>query len=178
MAKTKRRRPNTLTAERARELFRYERSTGRLIRRIKVGKTKAGDVVGSRSSSGYLTVTVDYKTQLVHRVIWLIETGAFPEHEIDHRDTDKTNDRWSNLRVATSGQQKQNMRTRKDNKTGLKWVRSHHSGKFQATIQVTLGTYATPQRAHEVAKRFARRVHAEFFNPGDRNRGASAGMRS
>lgn len=57
-------------------------------------------------------------------------------HEPDHRDLDRLNNRRSNLRVATSSQQKCNQRRRRDNASGHKgvcWDKS--KGKWVAYVK-------------------------------------------
>ena len=36
-------------------------------------------------------------------------TGEWPSLEVDHKDRDKSNDRWSNLRLATEEEQHANV---------------------------------------------------------------------
>jgi hypothetical protein len=52
--------------------------------------------------------------------------------EIDHKDNDTLNNRFSNLRVATSGQNKINRGVRRDNKLGMKGVEKLPSGRYAA----------------------------------------------
>lgn len=80
-----------------------------------------GKRAGSRTKDG-ISVYIDGETYSAHRIIFKMVTGKDPEGEIDHKDMDKTNNRFSNLRDATHGQNQHNTRIRKDNKTGFKGV--------------------------------------------------------
>lgn len=82
-----------LTAQQARDLFRYDRNTGLLYR-----KHAIGDKTGKAKSNGYLVVGVGGRTYQTHRLIWLIMTGEWPKHNIDHINRIKTDNRWVNLR--------------------------------------------------------------------------------
>src|SRR3546814_19429337 len=64
-------------------------------------------------------------------------TGEWPAVQVDHRDLDKANNRWLNLRLATSGQNQANTPKRRRNTSGIKGVYWHKSvAKWQAAIMV------------------------------------------
>lgn len=80
-------------------------------------------------------------------------TGEWPAHQIDHRDHNRQNNRWDNLREATAAQQLMNRKPPRHNKTGLKGVCRHVSGRYGARIrkdgrQRSLGYYSCPAAAH------------------------------
>lgn len=95
-----------------------------------------------------------------------------PELFVDHINHDKLNNRRSNLRVCTGSQNMMNKVKRADNTTGFKGVgkRSEYISKpYYAQIKVQtkrlhLGTFATPQEAHEAYKQAALKYHGEFAN--------------
>ena len=60
----------------------------------------AGQIAGSRSDR-YVHVVVNKYRLYAHRVIWAMQTGAWPADKIDHADQNKLNNRWANLREAT-----------------------------------------------------------------------------
>ena len=99
---------------------------------------------------------------------WLYMTGRWPRGQVDHRDLDKGNDRWLNLRVATPGQNNANSRSRKTNTSGFKGVSYHirvrkyvaqigHNGKI-----IYLGQFDDPAIAHQAYAEAARRLYGEF----------------
>ena len=105
------------------------------------------------SEDGYRTGTVGGKTYRAHRVIWLIQTGAWPADEIDHRNGKRSDNRWCNLRNATKGENQRNQRRRTDNSSGATGVRWHkRDGKWEARLQVDgayrhLGRFDTKEEA-------------------------------
>lgn len=160
---------NDLTAEEARNLFHYDPVTGVLIRKVTVGNTaKVGWIAGSISNTGHLTVRVNGGLYLVHRIIWLIQTGEWPKCVIDHINCIPSDNRWDNLRDAEHYQNRANGRIYKNNTSGLKGVSFDKSkNKWEAYIRsdnkkVSLGRFATPEEAHEAYKYAAILRYGEF----------------
>lgn len=88
-----------LTAERLRELVHYDPETGVMTRRVALSnRNKVGQVVGYLNrGDGYLYATVDAKSHAVHRLAWLYVTGAWPEHQVNHKNDKRTDNRFANL---------------------------------------------------------------------------------
>ncbi len=156
-----------LTAERARELFSYDPLTGVLTRRAYIRGHKVGAVVGCVTSEGYRSVTTGGSPYRVHRVIWLMAYGAWPENTIDHINGDKLDNRLANLRDVSRRTNKENMRApRIDNQSGFLGVYWHkHVRKFQTSIRtcgklIHLGYYTTPEEAHQAYLTAKRQLHA------------------
>jgi hypothetical protein len=105
------------------KLFEYK--NGNLYWRItKSGKAKAGSKVGSVNSAGYLTVGINYKRYLVHRIIWVMH-GNEPVDLIDHINNDALDNRIENLRAANHVINTRNAKLRKDSTSGIKGVSWH-----------------------------------------------------
>ena len=69
---------------------------------------------------GYLMVTVFGKTYPIHKVMWVMVNGDIPDgYLVDHKDTDKTNNSLSNLRLSTHQQNMQNVGLLKGKSTNL-----------------------------------------------------------
>lgn len=163
---------NDLAADYVRSLFLYDEETGNLIWQ-KVGKgnpRKFGDIAGSRTKSGHIRLGIKGNLYLAHRIIWLIKTGEWPEFEIDHVDMDGVNNRWKNLREATTAQNQRNRGAIKNTKSGFKGVSFHRgTGKYAARIRskehgglIHLGVHDTPEQAHKAYVEAAQRIHGEF----------------
>ena len=154
-----------LTAQRLRDLFTYDRSSGNLIRLKRTARcVRVGDVAGSLSDEGYLVVQIDGKSYKAHRLAWLHETGEWPPGDIDHRDGNRTNNRWANLRPADRSLNMQNQRrARSDNKSGLLGV-GRGGNRWRASIGISgkakhIGLFDTPELAHLAYLSAKRRLH-------------------
>lgn len=98
----------------------------------------------------------------MHRVILDAPAGA----EVDHKDGNGLNNRRSNLRLATSRNQKCNVGIRKDNTSGYKGV-TRSGGKWKAYIKHSgkvahLGMASTPEAAARIYDAKARELYGEF----------------
>ena len=158
MKKKSQRKP--LTQDRLCSLFDYNPETGELSRKVSAGgRGYEGEVVGGLDSRGYIQVGIDNARRLVHRVIWMMHYGYWPEDEIDHIDGDKTNNKLENLREVRRSCNMINRPVRKDNKTSVTGVVFHKAtGKWQATIaqekrKIYLGIYSdfVEAAAHRLA---------------------------
>ena len=111
-----------LTAEKARKLFSYDKESGLLTRRVTVGRRgEVGDVIRRSTPNGYHCVGVDWKVYQVHRVIYLIVTGAWPD-KIDHINGDRKDNRWENLRSVDVATNSKNQKRYSNNKSGIQGV--------------------------------------------------------
>ena len=96
-----------LTAARLREALSYDRDTGEFRwnkRSSALSRRREGVLAGSIKAAGYREIEIDGVTYQAHRLAWLHVTGEWPDAEIDHRDLDRGNNSWENLRAATSSQ--------------------------------------------------------------------------
>lgn len=126
-----------VTQERLKELYTYEPDNGVFIFNKTRGPMKQGSVAGSLNKHGYLQMHIDGKIYLVHRMVWLYMTGEVPEMWIDHIDTVKTNNVWTNLRLVTPSVSNRNRNKSKRNSSGtvgVSWDKS--IGKWYAYICV------------------------------------------
>lgn len=156
------------TAERIKELLDYNPLTGVFIWRISPSRnTPAGSIAGA-SSDGYRLIRVDGGRYKAHQLAWLCVTGEWPVSRIDHKDTDRSNNAWTNLRLATNSQNKANMGKRADNKSGFKGVSWYPQTKrWVAQIRCegkskTLGYFHDPEHAHAAYCEAAKRLFGEF----------------
>ena len=101
----------------------------------------------------------------MHRVIMGITNHSI---QVDHRSGNGLDNRRSNLRVATHGQNQRNAAKRKDNTSGMRGVGwNKHAGKWQARIRangkrIHLG-YFTDIAAAKAARTAAElKYHGQF----------------
>ena len=105
---------------------------------------------------------------LAHRVAWAHYYGEWPKSDLDHRDTNKTNQRIDNLRPADDQLNSYNRGRKSDNSSGYKGVSIHtQTGRWQARItagkkRVWLGFYESAEEAHEAYKAAAAANHGDY----------------
>lgn len=120
------------------ELMHYDPETGVMTWLKKIAaKQYIGDRVGSIDDEGYARTKIQRKTYKLHRLIWLYMTGEWPEDEVDHKDRNRLNNRWLNLRAATHKQNSQNRNPRHDSTSksvGVSW--SSRDGLWCASISI------------------------------------------
>jgi hypothetical protein len=161
-----------LTAELVRSLFDYGAHSGQLWWRVgNAHRVRAGDSAGCVDTKGYRVVGIGGRNYKAHRIIWLMMTGAFPKHQIDHADGDPSNNRWENLREATRIQNSQNCGRRRNNSSGYTGVVLERGGgrktpRWRAYIKVNgtplhLGFFGSPEAA------YAARLAAEVSHFGE-----------
>lgn len=147
--------------------FVYDEVNGHLIYREKFLHIPAGTIAG-KSHDDYIYVKIDGQEYLAHVLMWIIKTGEPPPRSIDHKDTDGSNNRWLNLRLATGTENNVNTVFRKPNKTGYRRVSKRKSGKYRARIKIngkltTVGTFDTAEEASNAYEERARKEFGEFY---------------
>lgn len=157
-------RADSVSVERLRELFSYDAETGIVSRRIAHFGRPAGAAVGTINKQGYIVASVDSRLLYVHRLAWALQTGSWPTAEIDHRDGQKANNRWGNLRDVGRLANCQNRRTAdRDSGTGL--LGAFRAGsKFESKIRARgvlhrLGRFNTAAEAHAAYVDAKRALH-------------------
>lgn len=107
-----------ITKERLDELFLCDPEAGTFTRRVSRGNTKRGSVAGHIGDDGYLMIRIDGKLYRAHRLVFLTMTGEFPPTDVDHINGIRTDNRWSNLRLATRSQNLRNKSIQSNNTSG------------------------------------------------------------
>ena len=158
--------------------YHYNPDTGVLTHRNPKKKSYQGREVGSRpNADGYKVIKIDGVLYIQSRIIWMMMTEQDPgELEVDHKDEDKLNNKWSNLRLVTSSQNKHNRSLAADNTSGFKGVCWDKAvNKWKAAINfmqdgkvkhINLGRFETAEEAHEQWSNVASVLHGSCFNPG------------
>jgi hypothetical protein len=103
-----------------------------------------------------------------HRLAWLYSYGVWPREEIDHINGEKSDNRLTNLRLATHSENRANAGPQKNNSSGYKGVGfNKKTGKWRATIRkdrrpISLGYFATAEEAHSAYKGAAVRLFGPY----------------
>jgi hypothetical protein len=131
-----------------------------------------GDLAGYLHSTGYRCVEIDHQIYLAHRIIWKMTTGNDPAILIDHKDGDKANNRRSNLREATKGENQRNSKKSVSNTSGVKgvcWDVQAQRWRAQLSVNrrpIYIGSFnnlADAARARQLA---AEQMHGAFARGG------------
>jgi hypothetical protein len=88
----------------------------------KQGRTRAGDTAGTVTSTGHVVIGLWGVHYLAHRLAVFYVTGKWPEKEIDHRNGQRADNRWLNLRPATKKQQRENATPQRRSASGVRGV--------------------------------------------------------
>jgi HNH endonuclease len=158
---------DTLTVDRLKELLTYEPETGIFRWRVTRARTaKAGDIAGAVARGNYTQIKIDGHSVQAARLAVLYMTGEYPEHEVDHKNLDRQDDRWENLREATPSQNCGNRSTRRDSLLGVKGVQACKD-RYRAKIQINgkrkhLGYFATIADASAAYAAAANKLFGEF----------------
>ena len=115
-----------LSYERLHELLSYDPESGIFIwvkNAGRHGRIKAGSVAGNISKGhGYEQINMFGVLFKSHRLAWLYMTGEWPNHEIDHINRKRADNRWVNLREATRQENLKNKEQYTNNTSGFAGV--------------------------------------------------------
>lgn len=174
---------DSITPELIRELLDYDPETGVFTHKPRRAEhipdewalrrwneRYAGTVAGGRDKDGYTLIAIFKIKYRAHRLAWAIMTGEMlPRRtKIDHENGICDDNRWANLRIATSSQNGANMKLTKRSTTGYKGVVFwKKSGRWMAQIVINrkpkyLGLHDTPEQAHAAYCAAAEKHFGEF----------------
>jgi len=118
-----------LTQEILKQEVIYNPETGDFFRR------KNGKKIGTITKRGYITVYIEGKNRKAHRLAWLYMTGNFPVYEIDHKDKNPSNNKFSNLRDISHTGNTANGK-RRNNTWGTGIIYRDKINKFEARMSI------------------------------------------
>jgi hypothetical protein len=142
-----------LTAQRVRELLHYNPETGEFTWLVSRGNqfSKPGMKAGFKDTYGHLGIEIDGKRYLSHRLAWLYVFGKWPDHQIDHINRMRDDNRLENLRDVSGIVNANNKGNYRNNTTGFKGV-TIKNGRFVAQITMAgkckyLGSFGSAEKA-------------------------------
>jgi hypothetical protein len=159
-----------MTQEELNEYLHYDELTGQLFWKKQSGKCKIGEEAGHVSADGYRYFGFKGKIRKTHRAIYLMKTGILPKY-IDHKDHNRLNNKWDNLRPASMTDNNRNCQIKKNNRSGIVGVHwSVSRNKWFAMIwheskAIPLGRFINKQDAIN-ARKAAEIQYGYHFNHG------------
>jgi len=157
-----------ITHHELRGWLHYDQETGHFTWIKRNGGVAAGSRAGSTRGEGYEQIILRGNAYQSHRLAWFYIHGEWPQAQVDHRNGVRSDNRWSNLRLATRTQNQWNTGTRSDNSSGFKGVtRPKGRTKWHAYINENgrrkfLGSYLTAEEANQAAIAARQAAHGEF----------------
>lgn len=158
---------NDFTAEQLQQRLTYDPETG-LFAWVP-GCTRRfpnGGPAGVKDPEGYIRISVFKRFCMAHRLAWLQMTGMWPVGQIDHINGIRSDNRFCNLRDVDPAMNAQNRRAAHKSSTHgyLDASLNRKTNRWVAKIdangkRTTIGTFATPQEAHEAYMSAKRRLH-------------------
>jgi len=155
--------PKIINADELKERLSYNPITGDFTW-LTGYKRIIGNKAGTPHHGKYIYIRMYKRGYLAHRLAFLYMTGSFPINVIDHIDGNGMNNSWANLRAVTIAENQQNQKIQHtNNKSGLLGV-IPKGGFFAAQIsvnkkQIYLGSFPTPQEAHQAYLKAKREMH-------------------
>ena len=111
-----------LNQARLKELLHYDPETGVFTWKVrKAPWLRIGSIAGWQGDR-YRQIRIDNSLYSASRLAWLYIEGYFPEYEVDHIDTIKSNNKWENLRVLTHACNTKNIFLKSNNTSGVNGV--------------------------------------------------------
>ena len=168
------RKSKKLTQRYLRKRLNYNPDTGVFIWKSSSKMTKywntryANKTAGCLTPNGYIIICIDRNDYLAHRLAFLWVKNLWPKYQIDHIDGNPSNNKWSNLRQATSSQNQFNCKLYENNKTGFKGVhldtrsKTYHAQISAYGKRIRIGGFATPNEAHLTLVQIRKNLHKEY----------------
>ena len=139
-------------------------------RNCKIWNTRfSGKPAGRLNDFGYIIITIHERKYSSHKLAYTYMTGKQVKEEIDHKNGKTNDNRWINLRPATSTQQKRNSKVSSRNTSGYRGVSlSKQKNKWRARgvinrKEIHLGFFDTPEEASKAYLKWAKQAFGKFF---------------
>lgn len=161
-----------LTNEYLLAILSYEPQTGvfrwkkRIDRANSWNAQFSGKEAGSIGSSGYRFIAINDYPYLAHRLAWRMVVGEWPWPTVDHINGLKSDNRFSNLRIASTAENGWNSGAYSTNTSGYKgayWDGERWRAKIMANgVLKYLGSFQSPEDAAAAYVAAANELHGRF----------------
>lgn len=157
------------------QILNYDKESGIFTWKVDISrKVKCGDIAGSlHEATGYVIITYKNNKIRAHRLAWAFVNGKWPEKQIDHKNNDRSDNRYENLREATIQQNMFNRIIPSNNTSGIKGVYFiPKSNKWGASVwynyqRFYLGSFDEIEEARQVVTEKRKELHGDFSNHGN-----------
>ena len=145
-----------ITQQELKRLLHYDPKTGVFTWKLKKGsRGVAGKIAGYIKATGYVSIKIDGRAYLAHRLAWLYVYGYLPR-EVDHISRIESQNMICNLREATHAENSRNSRISRNNTSGYVGV-IKSGNRYMAKIKhnyesIHIGVYDTLEEAVEARK--------------------------
>jgi hypothetical protein len=159
------------SAELLRSILSYDENTGVLTWKSKLSrKTVIDSEAGTVNLNGYRQIQIQGQIYMAHRVAYKIKTGI--DCLLDHRDLNRLNNAFLNLRPCSESQNNMNRSIQSNNTTGFKGV-SFHKGRNQYLAYAKIdgvmffgGWHSNAKSAAASAENLRKKIHGDFNRNG------------
>ena len=155
-----------MTTEELLKIFKYDPETGTIVLLNNPDKSLGW------KSNGYIKITLKTNKYYAHRLAWELYYNKKPEHQVDHINGIRDDNRICNLRNADFFKNGQNRGKIANNTSGYKGVfKNNKTGYWTSQIGYNgkykyLGFFYTKEEAYAAYCKAAKELHGEFVNLG------------
>lgn len=135
-------------------------------------REQAGKKVTSTiNANGYKTLWLNNTMQYEHRIAFVLMTGQLPIGDVDHRNQNKLDNSWDNLRDVPHAINGRNIKKLSSNTSGYTGVTFFsRTGKWRAYVTVNgkqqhLGYFDSPDQAYQKRLDFIKTNHQLGYTP-------------
>lgn len=162
-----------LTLSRLKEVLSYNPETGEFTWLVTLSRrAPLGTLAGKPRKKGYPSISIDNNDYCAHILAWFYMTSSWPEGEVDHKNLNKNDTSWENLRLVTLNQNCYNVNITRRNKSGIKGVCwSSRRNVWRTSIRcdgrnIHVGEFKELEDAERAISAARIKYHGEFANFG------------